>query len=95
MVVTHGLIKTVLCHNGRLRDECSNVPQFTSMTEPHQIIDVWRPGYNHRRLHNSLGHLTPNEFVVQRQGEETTKMSTALVKTVSEWGRRQNPEALL
>ena len=54
--------------NGRLRDECLNVHQFTSMTEAHQIIEAWRLDYNHRRPHSSLGHLTPNEFVAQRQG---------------------------
>jgi hypothetical protein len=27
----------------------------------------WRLDYNQRRPYNSLGHLTPNEFVAQRQ----------------------------
>lgn len=53
--------------NGRLRDECLNVHQFTSLAEAQQIIEAWRLDYNQRRPHSSLGHLTPNEFVGQRQ----------------------------
>jgi len=30
-------------------------------------IEAWRVDYNQRRPHSSLGHLTPNEFVAQRQ----------------------------
>jgi putative transposase len=53
--------------NGRLRDECLNVHQFTSMAEAQHIIEAWRLDYNQRRPHSSLGHLTPNEFAGQRQ----------------------------
>jgi putative transposase len=54
--------------NGRLRDECLNVHQFASLAEAQTIIEAWRLDYNQRRPHSSLGHLTPNEFVGQRQG---------------------------
>jgi len=53
--------------NGRLRDECLNVHQFASLAEAQTIIEAWRLDYNARRPHSSLGHLTPNEFVGQRQ----------------------------
>jgi putative transposase len=53
--------------NGRLRDECLNVHQFASLAEAQTIIETWRLDYNQRRPHSSLGHLTPNEFVAQRQ----------------------------
>ena len=53
--------------NGRLRDECLSVHQFTSLAEAKAIIEAWRVDYNQRRPHSSLGHLTPNEFVRQRQ----------------------------
>mgnify|MGYP001431567430 FL=1 len=56
--------------NGRLRDECLNVHQFTSLAEAQAIIEAWRMDYNHRRPHSSLGHLTPNEFLKQRQGQQ-------------------------
>lgn len=54
--------------NGRLRDECLTVHQFASLAEAQTIIETWRLDYNQRRPHSSLGHLTPNEFVAQRQG---------------------------
>jgi putative transposase len=53
--------------NGRLRDECLNVHQFASLAEAQAIIEAWRVDYNLHRPHSSLGHLTPNEFVAQRQ----------------------------
>lgn len=53
--------------HGRLRAECLNVHQFASIIEAQAIIDTWRVDYNQRRPHRSLGHLTPNEFVTQRQ----------------------------
>ncbi|MBA2486680.1 MAG: IS3 family transposase [Nitrospira sp.] len=56
--------------NGRLRDECLNVHQFASLGEARAIIEAWRMDYNHRRPHGSLGHLTPDEFVAQRQGQQ-------------------------
>jgi putative transposase len=59
--------------NGRLRDECLNVHQFTSLTEAQHIIEAWRLDYNQRRPHSSLGHLTPNGFVAQRQVEPTAE----------------------
>ncbi len=55
--------------NGRLRDECLNVHQFASLGDAQAIIEAWRRDYNQRRPHSSLGHLTPNEFLKQRQGQ--------------------------
>jgi putative transposase len=43
------------------------VQQFSSIVEAQHIIEVWRLDYNQRRPHGSLGHLTSNEFVGQRQ----------------------------
>ena len=59
--------------NGRLRDECLNVHQFNSLTEAQHIIEAWRLDYNQRRPHSSLGHLTPSEFVGQRQVLQTAE----------------------
>jgi putative transposase len=53
--------------NGRLRDECLNVHQFLSIADAQAKIEAWRLDYNRRRPHSSLGHLTPNEFLRQRQ----------------------------
>ena len=57
--------------NGRLRDECVNVHQFTSIGRRRTKIEAWRIDYNQRRPHSSLGHLTPNEYAQQRQAQQT------------------------
>jgi putative transposase len=59
--------------NGRLRDECLNVHPFTSLAEAQTTIEAWRLDYNQHRPHRSLGHLTPNEFVGQRQALQTVE----------------------
>jgi len=43
------------------------VHQFTSIADAQAKIEAWRLDYNSRRPHGSLGHLTPNEFITQRQ----------------------------
>jgi putative transposase len=48
--------------NGRLRDECLNVHQFTSIDDAKAKIEARRVDYNQRRPHGSLGHLTPDEY---------------------------------
>jgi putative transposase len=53
--------------NGRFRDECLNVSQFTSMENARDQIGAWRLDYNDERPHSSLGNLTPSEFVRRRQ----------------------------
>ena len=63
--------------NGRLRDECLNVHQFVSLAYARQKIEAWRRDYNQVRPHSSLGHLTPNEFITERQEERTAE--TALL----------------
>ena len=59
--------------NGRLRDECLNVHQFTSIEDARAKIEAWRVDYNAHRPHSSLGHLTPNGFVAQRQAMRTVE----------------------
>ena len=61
--------------NGRLRDECLNVHRFASLAEAQAILDAWRVDYNHHRPHTSLGRLTPSEFVIQRQAEQTVEQA--------------------
>ena len=41
--------------------------QFVSIADAQATIEAWRIDYNQRRPHGSLGHLTPTEFVAQRQ----------------------------
>jgi putative transposase len=53
--------------NGRFRDECLNGHQFVLLADAQVIIEAWWRNCNHSRPHSSLGHLTPNESVMQRQ----------------------------
>ena len=39
--------------------------------------------YNQRRSHSSLGHLTPNEFVRQRQEDRTVEDAPLQLQPVS------------
>ena len=59
--------------NKRLRDKCLNVHQFTVIADAHTKIEAWRLDYSQRRPHSSFGHLTPNEFVAQRQALQTVE----------------------
>jgi putative transposase len=61
--------------NGRLRDECLNVHQFTSIADAKEKIEAWRVDYNQRRPHGSLGHLTPNEYAQRRQNPLTAEVA--------------------
>ena len=88
--------------NGRLRDECLNMHQFASLAEAQAIIEAWRMDYNHHRPHSSLGHLTPTEFIDQRQAIATVEEVPALVKnrlrtgptsSTSSGARNQSPIA--
>ena len=45
---------------------CERAP-IEFVADAHTRIEAWRLDYNHRRPHNSLGLLTPNEFVRQRK----------------------------
>lgn len=63
--------------NGRLRDECLNVHQFTSIEDAKTKIEAWRIDYNQRRPHSSLGHLTPNEYA--RRGQELRTAEVAFL----------------
>ena len=69
--------------NGRLRDECLHVHQFESLADAQVKIEAWRVDYNQRRPHSSLGHLTPNEFVRQRQEERTVEDAPLQLQPVS------------
>jgi putative transposase len=62
--------------NGCLRDECLKCASVRfagggPKKEAQRIMETWRLDYNQRRPHSSLGHLTPNAFVIQHQGNRT------------------------
>jgi putative transposase len=59
--------------NGRLRDECLNVMQFTSIEDAGEKLEAWRIDYNAHRPHSSLGHLTPVEYARMRQQQRASE----------------------
>ena len=65
--------------NGRLRDECLNVNQFTSMDDARRKIEAWRRDYNDTRPHSSLRNLTPREFAQQGQQKRIEEGSDFLL----------------
>jgi putative transposase len=62
--------------NGRLRDECLNVHQFTSIADAQAKIEAWRVDYNQRRPHGSLGQLTPDEYARKRALSPTAEAAS-------------------
>jgi putative transposase len=68
--------------NGRLRDECLNVSQFTSLDDAREQIERWRVDYNAQRPHSSLGNLTPSEYAKLRQGKRTLEAAKSQSPTV-------------
>jgi len=62
--------------NGRLRDECLNANDFTSIAHAQHVLEVWRQDYNQHRPHGALGHLTPSEYA--RQGQTAVAEVTTL-----------------
>ncbi|PIB22810.1 integrase [Maribacter sp. 4U21] len=49
--------------NGSFRDECLNANWFFSLEDAQEKFDIWREDYNGFRPHNSLGDMSPNEFI--------------------------------
>jgi putative transposase len=58
--------------NARLRDECLNVHQFTSIDHARAVIEAWRIDYNEHRPHGSLGDLTPAEYAAIDQATSSS-----------------------
>lgn len=48
--------------HSRLRDELLNAEEFDGVRDAKQHAARWKNEYNHRRLHSSLGYMTPAMF---------------------------------
>ena len=59
--------------NGKFRDECLNEHWFTSLEEARRIIEEWRIHFNEERPHDSLGDLTPREYLMANSNRENSK----------------------
>lgn len=53
--------------NGRLRDECLNENEFTSLGDAQIRIERWRTEYNTERPNSRLGNETPDSFARRHQ----------------------------
>lgn len=49
--------------NGKFRDECLRLEWFRHRAEAKVAIEQWRRHYNEVRPHQTLGYLTPAEFI--------------------------------
>ena len=47
---------------GRLKTACVHSQRFATIEQARQAIMNWMDFYNHRRLHSSLGYLSPMQY---------------------------------
>jgi len=76
--------------NGRLRDECLNVSQFTSLDDARRQIEAWRRTTTMPGLTVRCGNLTPHEFARKVRNTGSTKAALSSFETVSKRGPAQN-----
>ena len=58
--------------HARVRDEFMNLEYFRCLTEARVMADEWKWKWNNRRLHGSLGYLTPTEFAQSLSEEKSS-----------------------
>jgi putative transposase len=68
--------------SGRLRDECLNETQFTSLAHATSILATWKHDYNTVRPHSKLGGRTPAQIAGQR-GWGHAPNPVAITSTIS------------
>ncbi len=59
--------------NGRLRDECLNVAQFTSLEHARRRIEAWRSDYNNTGHHSALRPPDPARIRQARSADEGSR----------------------
>ena len=63
--------------NRTFRDEVLNMYVFRSLSEVHEITQNWISEYNEERPHDSLGDLTPYEFMATSKPPENSNFLCA------------------
>ncbi len=61
--------------NRTYRTEVLSMYALKRLSEVREITDSWIRGYNEQRPHDSLGDLTPREFLIAAQSRKTLKVS--------------------
>ena len=58
--------------NGSFRDECLNINWFLSLDDAQEKFNVWKEDYNNFRPHQSLGDMSPNDYIsLAKETEES------------------------
>src|ERR1039457_2774397 len=52
--------------NGKFRDECLSMQWFKNRIDAKIMIEDFRRGYNEQRPHESLGHLSPRQYLMAK-----------------------------
>ena len=83
--------------SNRITDDCETsvltcANQFASPAEAQASIEALRVDNNQPRHHSSLGHLTPNGFIAQRQVIRSVEEAICLVKNCSLRSQRHAQE---
>lgn len=60
--------------NRTYREEILNMYAFRNLSEVREITEKWMPEYNEERPHDSLGDLTPWEYLAKHQPPETSNL---------------------
>ncbi|WZP00260.1 IS3 family transposase [Isosphaeraceae bacterium EP7] len=55
--------------NGRVREECLNQTDFTSLEDARERVESWRVDYNEVRPHGALGNLAPRDFAALKASD--------------------------
>ena len=61
--------------NRTYRDEILNMYAFKTLTEVRKITDKWIREYNEERPHDSLGDLTPSEYLAIKNPPENSNLT--------------------